>query len=146
MLQTGNVSNRKKGIASEKLAIPEQSEVFYRASKPKPLNIYDVYNVNMAETISVRVSAEIKEELRKYAKDEKLEQTSEAARKLLMIGLEDWHKENAIELFSKGVITLSKAAEIAKVSVWEFSDIIKQRGIIWIKKDEFLKDDLKFRF
>jgi len=63
-----------------------------------------------------------------------------------MIGLEDWHKENAIELFSKGVITLSKAAEIAKVSVWEFSDIIKQRGIIWIKKDEFLKDDLKFRF
>ncbi|MBS3127659.1 UPF0175 family protein [Candidatus Woesearchaeota archaeon] len=105
-----------------------------------------ILNPDMTERISIRISSDMKEELKNYAKDKKLGQTSEAARKLLLIGLEDWSKERAVDLLSKGVITLSRAAEIAKISIWEFSDIIKQRGIVWIRKDKSFKDDLKFRF
>lgn len=99
----------------------------------------------MAETISVRVSPEIKQELKEFAKDEKLEQTSEAARKLLAIGLEEWHRKRALRLFSLGRITLSKGAGLARMNVWDFAQFVKERGTPWIKDKKFIEKDLGVR-
>ena len=89
--------------------------------------------INMA-TISVRVSDKTKDEIKRYAENEKLEQTSEAARKLLAIGLEGLKKKMALELIKEGKITFLKGAEIAEMNVWDFSDLVRDEGIVWIKE------------
>ena len=99
----------------------------------------------MANTISVRVSTKLKEDSHNFAKDEKLEQTSEAARKLLMFGLEEWHKKKALCLLSLGKITLSKAAELTGLSIWELSDLVKQNKTVWLKEKRFIEKDLAIK-
>ena len=93
-------------------------------------------------TISVRISEELKDEVMKFAADEKLELTSEAARKLLLIGIEDWHRKKALNLLSKGRITLSKAAEIAKTNIWDMLETAKEHGILIAKERAFIEKDL----
>ena len=94
-------------------------------------------------TISVRVSDKIKDEIKDYAEEEKLEQTSEAARKLLAIGLEGWKRERALGLVKEGKTTFLKAAEIAEMNVWDFSELVREEGITWIKDKEFIKRDIE---
>jgi len=36
-------------------------------------------------------------------------------------------------LLEKGNISLSKAAEIAKLDIWTFTEKVKESGIVWIK-------------
>lgn len=93
-------------------------------------------------TISVRVPAEIKSELKHFERDEKLTQTSEAARKVLMIGLEKWRKERALRLFEAGEVSFSKAAEIAKITVWEFAELVKDKKITWLRNKEMIHKDI----
>lgn len=99
----------------------------------------------MAETISLRISPETRHELKEFAKDEKLEQTSEAARKLLVLGLDEWHQKKALRLFSLGKITLSKGAKLARMGIWDFTDMVRQRGFPWIKEKKFIERDLGVR-
>ena len=94
-------------------------------------------------TISVRVSDEIGSEMNKFAKEEKLEQVSEAARKLIAIGIEEWRKEKALDLMQKGNVSFLKAAEIAKMGVWDFATLVKEKGIIWIKDKDMIKKDIE---
>ena len=96
------------------------------------------------DTISVRISPTVKSEVHQFAKDEKLEQTSEAARKLLLLGLEGWHKKKALGLFTAGKVTLSKAASMAKMNVWEFMEVARQEKTPWIREKRFLEQDLQF--
>jgi predicted HTH domain antitoxin len=96
----------------------------------------------MADTISVRISPGMKDELRKFAKDERLEQTSEAARKLLIQGLNNWHRKKALALFTAGKITLSKAASLAQMDVWEFAEHVKKHSVPWIKEKRFIQKDI----
>lgn len=111
---------------------------------PKPLNICNVYNVNMGiATISVRVPDEVKEGIAAFEEDEKLTQTSEAARKLIMLGLEIWRKDKAVKLLENGKVSFLKAAEIAEMDVWEFAALIKERKTVWIKNKEFLRRDIE---
>lgn len=97
----------------------------------------------MTTAISVRIQDDVKKELDIFTKEEKLEQTSEAARKLLSIGLEEWRKEKAIKLLESGKITISKAAEIAKINIWDMILLIKERGVVWNKNKENIISDIK---
>ncbi len=94
-------------------------------------------------TISVRVPDDIKQEVKDFEKEEKLLQTSEATRKLLLMGLETWRKERAIRSLEQGKMSFTKAAQIAKMDLWEFVELVKERKIIWIKNKDFLKKDLE---
>lgn len=96
----------------------------------------------MTQIISVRVSPKVKAELDLMVKEEKFEQTSEAARKVLAMGLEEWRKERALSLFNAKRVTLSKGAALAQMNVWDFSDLIKERGTQWIKEKRFIERDL----
>jgi predicted HTH domain antitoxin len=103
-----------------------------------------VYNVNMAVgTISMRLPEQVRHEVEQFEKDEKLTQISEAARKLLLIGLESWKKEKALKLLEQGKISFSRAAAIAGLDVWSFADLVKEQKIVWIKDKEMIQQDIE---
>ncbi len=54
-------------------------------------------------------------------------------RPLLELGIEEWRRQTALELLHDGKATLAKAAEIARLSLWEFADLVKQRNIEWVR-------------
>jgi predicted HTH domain antitoxin len=82
--------------------------------------------------LAVRVPAKIEEEICEIIAKEKLDKAT-VVRNLLEIGIAEWQKQTAIELLQKGKITFTKAAEIAKLSLWEFADLAKQKNVEWIR-------------
>ena len=82
--------------------------------------------------LAVRVPAEMEKEIREITKEEKLDKAT-VVRNLLEIGIAEWRKQAALELLQKGKVTFSKAAENAKLSLWEFADLVKQRNVEWVR-------------
>jgi predicted HTH domain antitoxin len=82
--------------------------------------------------LAVRVPAELEREILEIIKKEKLDKAT-VVRNLLETGIMEWRKQTAIELLQEGKVTFAKAADIAKVSLWEFADLVKQRGIEWVR-------------
>lgn len=92
-------------------------------------------------TISARIPDELETELEAYLDDEKLDRST-AVRKLLSEGLEAWRRERALESLAAGHLTVSKAAERAGMSVWDFTQLAKDRDITWVD-DDHLDEDLE---
>ncbi len=90
-------------------------------------------------TVSTRIPKELEKDLYEYMQKEKLDK-SVALRKLISQGLEDWKKEIALKMLASGEVSFSKAAEIAGMDVWEFSNLVKDKKITWIKDERIIKD------
>lgn len=56
-----------------------------------------------------------------------------AVRTLIETGIAEWRKQTALDLLREGKATFAKAAETAKLSLWEFADLVKQHKIEWVK-------------
>ena len=82
--------------------------------------------------LAVRVPAELEREILEIIKTEKIDKAT-VVRNLLETGITEWRKQTALELLQKGKITFSKAADIAKLSLWEFADLAKQQNIEWVR-------------
>ena len=82
--------------------------------------------------LAVRIPKEIEEEILEVIEREKLDKAT-AVRTLLEMGIVEWRKQTALELLRDGKVTFAKAAEIAKLSLWEFADLVKQRNIEWVR-------------
>ncbi len=82
--------------------------------------------------LAVRVPAELEKEILEIIKKEKLDKAT-VVRNLLETGITEWRKQTALELLQKGKATFAKAADIAKLSLWEFADLVKQRNIEWVR-------------
>jgi len=54
-------------------------------------------------------------------------------RALLELGIGEWRKRTALELMRDGKATFAKAAEMAKLPLWEFADLVKQCNIEWVR-------------
>lgn len=93
--------------------------------------------------MSIRMPAELEKELKYFAREEKLDQTSDAARKLISLGMENWRKEKALRLFSEGKISFTKAAHMTQISVWEWAELIRERKIVWIKNRDMILEDIR---
>ena len=78
--------------------------------------------------ISARIPEDIEKELIWYANKEKIGKTI-ALRKILEKGLEKIKLEYALDLYREGKVTLMKASEISRISLWEILDIIRERKI-----------------
>jgi len=91
--------------------------------------------------ISTRIPTVLKKELEKYMQVEHLEKST-AVRKLLFNALKEWREEYALKLLSESKTTVSKAAEIAGMNIWEFINKIKESKIQWVK-DEVIDSDLE---
>lgn len=92
-------------------------------------------------TISIRVPDELEVELEAYLEDENLDRST-AVRKLLSEGLEEWRRERALDQLATGAITFSKAADLARMSVWDFAQLAKEHDITWVA-DDHLDSDLE---
>ncbi len=82
--------------------------------------------------LAVRVPEEVDKEIREIIEEEKLDKAT-VVRNLLEIGIAEWRKQTALEFLQKGKATFAKAAEIAKLSLWEFADLVKQRNVEWVR-------------
>ena len=96
----------------------------------------------MAEAVSTRIPKELEKGVKEFMRAEKLEKSA-AVRKLLWTGLQEWRQRRALELLERGEVTFTKAAEIADLDVWSFSDLVRRSGITWIKSAEKVKADVK---
>ena len=92
-----------------------------------------VYGVVLTlKPLAVRVPAELEKEIIEIIKEEKSDKAT-VVRNLLEIGINEWRKKTALEFLQNGKVTFAKAAEIANLSLWEFSDLIKQHNIEWVR-------------
>ena len=82
--------------------------------------------------LAVRVPAELEKEIIEIIKKEKLDKAT-VVRNLLEKGIMEWRKQTALDLLQKREATFAKAADIAKLSLWEFADLVKQRNIEWVR-------------
>ncbi|MEM2971873.1 MAG: UPF0175 family protein [Candidatus Bathyarchaeia archaeon] len=82
--------------------------------------------------LAVRIPEEIEKEIQEVIEREGLDKAT-VVRTLLELGISEWRKQTALELLRDGKVTFAKAAEIAKLSLWEFADLVKQRSIEWVR-------------
>ncbi len=92
--------------------------------------------------LAVRVPIELDQEISEIIKKEKLDKAT-VVRNLLETGITEWRKQTAIELLGKGKATFAEAADIAKLSLWEFADFVKQQNVEWVR---FEPEDLEKEF
>ncbi len=96
------------------------------------------------DVISMRMSKESLKELKEFIAEEKLSLASEAARKLLMLGLEKWKQEKAIEKLTMGKVSFLKACKLAGLNAWEFADLLKERKVEWVKESaQSVREEIK---
>ena len=91
-------------------------------------------------TVSARIPKDMEREVEELMHEEHLEKSA-ALRKLLHLGLSEYREERALRLLSQGKVSIGRAAEIAQMSLWEFSDLVRDRRIVWVSDD--LVEDLK---
>lgn len=82
--------------------------------------------------LAVRIPEEIEKEILEVVKREKSDKAT-VVRTLLEMGIVEWRKQTALELLRDGKVTFAKATEMAKLSLWEFADLVKQRNIEWVR-------------
>ncbi|MDL5502714.1 MAG: hypothetical protein QSU88_05810 [Candidatus Methanoperedens sp.] len=74
-------------------------------------------------------------------KEESLEKSA-SIRKLLSDGLQKWKVEKASRSLEDGKVTFLKAAEMSGMTVWDFADTVREKGILWIKSQKFIQQDM----
>jgi predicted HTH domain antitoxin len=82
--------------------------------------------------LAVRIPKELEKELLEIIEQEKLDKAT-VVRSLLEIGIVEWRKQTALEFLREGKVTFAKAAQMAKLSLWEFADLVKQRNVEWVR-------------
>jgi len=65
------------------------------------------------------------------------------ARQLLWEGIARRKQEVALKLYEQGHVSKSRAAEIAELSLWEFTDVVAQRGTRWDYRLQDAKQELQ---
>jgi len=93
--------------------------------------------------LAVRVPEEIEKEILEVVEREKLDKAT-AVRTLLEMGIAEWRKQTALESLRDGKVTFAKAAEMAKLSLWEFADLVKQHNVEWVRYTrEEIEEEIK---
>jgi predicted HTH domain antitoxin len=105
---------------------------------------YHLYTVVVLalKPLAVRVPAELEKEILEITKKDQLDKAT-VVRNLLETGIAEWRKQTALELLQKGKVTFNQAADIAKLSLWEFADLVKQHNIEWVR---YAPEDLEKEF
>lgn len=82
--------------------------------------------------LTVRIPVKLEEELLEIIGQMKLDKPT-VVRKLLKMGIVVWRKQTALNLLREGKVTFTKASEIAKLSLWEFADLVKENNVEWVR-------------
>lgn len=92
--------------------------------------------------LAVRIPAEVEKELLEIIEKEGLDKAT-VVRNLLEMGIVEWRKRTALDFLREGKVTFAKAADMAKLSLWEFVDLVKQRNVEWVR---FTPEELEKEF
>jgi len=92
--------------------------------------------------ISARLSSDRVKVIEEIAREEKVDKSTILDRALEHYAKE-WKLQKAIESYQTGSVTLSRAAEIAGISIWELIDVLGKRRILLQYDVEDLEEDLK---
>jgi predicted HTH domain antitoxin len=95
-----------------------------------------------SEVISVRLSKERTKVIEEIAKAERVDKSTIIDRALEHYAKE-WKLQRAVELYREGSVTLSRATEIAEISIWEMIDVLRKRKVSLQYDLEDLEEDLK---
>ncbi len=96
----------------------------------------------MGELVSFRLPEELQKELALLSKEEDRDK-SEMVRELIKMGLKEKKIEKAVKLYKEGKISLSRAAEIAGVSLWRMIEIFREQKVEAQYGQRELEEDLK---
>ena len=95
-----------------------------------------------SEVVSARLSKERVKLIEEIAREEKVDKSTILDRALEHYTRE-WKLQRAIESYREGLVTLSRASEIAGISIWEMIDILAKRKVPSQYDVEDLEEDLK---
>jgi len=93
-------------------------------------------------SVSARLPEDVFKELESFMKEESLEKSA-SIRKLLAEGLQRWKERRALKSLEEGKVSFLKAAQMAGLSAWDFADLVREKGIVWIKFEKFISSDIK---
>lgn len=96
----------------------------------------------MAEVFTARLTKELVQDLSLVAKTEYLDKSA-VLRRLLVDAIANWKKKRALTLYTDGKYSLEQAARFAKLSLWEFYDLLKREKIPLTYDKEELQRDLR---
>ena len=96
----------------------------------------------MAEAIGIRLEDEFLKSVDKISKEESLDRST-MLRKLLILGFFDYIKHKAKEKYLAGKITLSEAAKMAGITIWEMQRYLVEEGYKSEYSIKDLEDDLR---
>lgn len=96
----------------------------------------------MQKTVATRISLELEKEIIKFMREEGLDKSG-AIRRILEIGVEEWKKRRAIELYRARKVTLWKASQIADLSLREMLEELNRLKIITHVTVEDIEEDIE---
>lgn len=95
-----------------------------------------------SKVISARLSRERVRLIEEIAREEKVDKSTILDRALEHY-TKEWKLQKAMESYREGLVTLSRAAEIAGISVWEMIDVLSKRKIPPQYDIEDFEEDMK---
>ncbi|MGE0826476.1 MAG: UPF0175 family protein [Candidatus Binatia bacterium] len=94
------------------------------------------------EQLNLRIPKKQARELAALAEAEHVAKI-DMARQLLWEGIARRKQEVALKLYEQRQVSKGRAAEIAGLSLWEFTDLVTQRGTRWDYSVEDAKQELR---
>lgn len=100
-------------------------------------NVYNV--IKMTEFISFRSKKELRDLADLLAELESRKRSDEY-REIFNIGIAEKRKQLALDKYTKGEVSIGKAAEIAGLSIWGMLELLKERKVdLNIDADDVIK-------
>lgn len=96
----------------------------------------------MSEAIGIRLNQDFLKKIERMSKEEILDRSS-TIRKLIYLGYQNFIKKKAAQDYTKGKITISKAAQIAETTMWEIEQYLVEEGYKSSYSIEDLDEELK---
>lgn len=94
------------------------------------------------DVVSARLPPERVNQINMIAREEKIDKSTVLDRALDLY-IRDWRLKKAIQSYTEGISTLSRAAEIAGLTVWEMLEVIAEKKTPHQYGVEELEMDLK---
>ncbi len=96
----------------------------------------------MTKILTTRAPDALARDIEAMAREEHLDKSA-LIRRLLAEALQEKRKEKALELYREGKVSMGRAASIAKISIWEIMDLVKEKGLHIDYGSEELYEDLE---
>ena len=87
---------------------------------------------------AIRLPKEIEKAIEEGTKEEKIDKST-AMKQFLIIGIREYKKQKAVDLYRDGKVSLSDAAKIADVNIYDMIDLLIKAGI----KSDYSSEDMK---